>query len=601
MFGKLSSVLMAAKNRDAVVQWYTFSGTFLLLLIIVYAISHELEKGAEIIKLSKQEITDVNLILFGTNAPDVDLGNDPNASDSLNNSGNENAGGDTTAGRPSDELRKETVYRYIFSVREPSQKADSTILVEFFRSYNLQQFAIVIANYPIKCKSYFWLTSPMVYLEVIFWSLFGLIASLFYYVSEAARKDEFEKKEISVHIAKFFYTPVCAIIIFISVKALTKTGDIAIAEFSHGTMVLSFILGFFSGRTIELIGKIKDVILPVGPSTGAETVTEKKPQRVINDASKSSFSSLPLEQQDALIQEYLEHHGESWKNNFPEITGIGSARKRINDEAIDLLCVTFQVQKKASVSNPLPKIIEYKGYQIPTDVEQHDITKPNADGTIDLEAGVSRLNDIAFGTLGIPVTDGSDDYVLSCYHVLFNQELEHGNFRTDKNTSIGSRDVITPSFLDSGSASNKIGEIVEGEINQWVDIGVFKPVKDKILNHRFTKIPGPFGVYQLRRDDENKTYVQFWGNGSKRVCAFKVQNIYSSQWIEYKVNQQRETRYIQGLIQLNQPARPGDSGAPVFDSAGNYVGTLVGSDSRSAYLISARSIKVKTKYKIKTS
>ena len=112
-----------------------------------------------------------------------------------------------------------------------------------------------------------------VYLEIIFWTWFGLIASLLYNVSEALRTTEFKINEVGVHIAKFFYSPLISLVIYFSINNLISDGSISLAEFSHGTIVFAFILGFFSGRAIELLTRVKDLILPLN----AEKKEEPRP------------------------------------------------------------------------------------------------------------------------------------------------------------------------------------------------------------------------------------------------------------------------------------------------------------------------------------
>lgn len=147
-----------------------------------------------------------------------------------------------------------------------------------FKRYPKKDIPLVLVNYPLKVHSYFWLTEPAIYLEIIAWSLFGLLCSILYHVSEAIRVngiEGFKPSEVPVHIAKIFYAPICAVVIYFSVNVLTASNDISTEKFNNGSIVLFFILGFFSGRTIELLNKIKDIILPMGKKddTNASTAT----------------------------------------------------------------------------------------------------------------------------------------------------------------------------------------------------------------------------------------------------------------------------------------------------------------------------------------
>jgi hypothetical protein len=467
---------------------------------------------------------------------------------------------------------------------------------EVLRDYNTSEFPFILSSIKFRVRSFFWLTGNTQAFEIIFWSIFGVLSSLLYHGSEAIRTNTFKSSEVIVHIAKIFYAPICTIVIIFSINALTNSGDVSIEQFQYWLIILSFILGFYSGRTIELLNKLKDLILPLGKTEPGTSGKSELSQPENPEA--SSFSRLTLDDQDTLIRDYLQDHGENWRKKFPEVTGISAGRKKIENKPVDLMAIVFQVAVKKDVDLPLPKFIDFKGYKIPTDIEAYGITKPLS--TL-LEGGLSRINQREFGTIGIPVTDEQNhDYILSCFHVLFPAELQSGIKKVSSTDKITQRSVISPCLREGGQTTDKIGEVIEGEVSAWLDIGVFKPDPNGSLVNQFQKLPGPYGVKKLTRLDEHKTYVQFWGNGSKKIMAMSVLNIFSNQWIEFTVQGNPYHHYIRGLVQLGRPATGGDSGAPVFDAAGNYVGTLIGSDDKSAYMIPYHSIITYTKFRIKT-
>ncbi|GAB2799183.1 hypothetical protein GCM10027275_51260 [Rhabdobacter roseus] len=262
-------------NESIVKKWFLWVTSVLTGLVVIYLLLHFFIPGAEIIKLSKQETTDVNLILFG------ESNSFRTPTDTTKALGGEKTKREAMTDEEIDRIRKATVYTYIFSVRKPLCKADSVNFTTYFNQFNRTQFSVVIPNYPIRVKSYFWLTEGnrkqelyncnlvegSVYLEIIFWTWFGLIASLLYSVSEALKTELFDLKELNTHIAKFFYAPLCSLIIYFSINKLVSQGDIELAEFSKGTIILAFILGFFSGRAIELLTRIKDLILPLNSTS----------------------------------------------------------------------------------------------------------------------------------------------------------------------------------------------------------------------------------------------------------------------------------------------------------------------------------------------
>ncbi|MCR9171607.1 MAG: hypothetical protein NXI10_03885 [bacterium] len=130
-----------------------------------------------------------------------------------------------------------------------------------------------LSNYPFKVQSYFWLTDYWVLLEVIFWSLFGLIANLMYSVTrtkdedidgdgQADKPEVFDPNRVSEHIGKFWYTPLTAVVIYMSIDYLTASGEIQETPEGAYVVVFAFILGFFSRRTIALLRKLKDIFFP---------------------------------------------------------------------------------------------------------------------------------------------------------------------------------------------------------------------------------------------------------------------------------------------------------------------------------------------------
>lgn len=130
-------------------------------------------------------------------------------------------------------------------------------LSSFLTQYAFADFPTsFLTEYKLKVHSYFWLIEDLVFLEIIFWSLFGVLCSLFYYSSEAMAKGEFKPDQEYVHAAKLFYAPVTALIIYFSINALISNGEANLNSLRHGLIILSYVLGFFSGRTIELLTRL---------------------------------------------------------------------------------------------------------------------------------------------------------------------------------------------------------------------------------------------------------------------------------------------------------------------------------------------------------
>jgi hypothetical protein len=364
-------------------NWFLATISVLTVLVAVYMVLHMRIPGAEVIKLSKQEITDMNMILFGNNKPSRPAGDEPGEADGDAAA----AAGGVARGSsaPTDSVRRESMYNYIYSVRPPYNPKDSTAFRRQFESYSPEQFAAVMPNYPIRVKSYFWLTEGRregdqtiegsIYLEIVFWTLFGLIANLLYRVSESVRTDGFRPEEIGVHIAKFFYAPLCSLVVFFSFNMLVSQGDISVVQFSHATIVLAFILGFFSGRTVELLERIKDLLLPLNRRQEEAAAAAAAAAAVPQD-----FATLKMSQQTELAQAASEKNLSEWQKTYVGLKGVIPWKKTstTNGQTPETVLL-FQVELPEGApdhTGQIPAFITYKGYQIPTEVELTRMPKP---------------------------------------------------------------------------------------------------------------------------------------------------------------------------------------------------------------------------------
>ncbi len=160
------------------------------------------------------------------------------------------------------------VIHYLENILPESE--DSTVW-NLVATYKIKHLITILPTYSFKVSSFFWLSGAKIFLEIVFWSLFGLMANLMFSVTKATK---FDKKRIPEHIGKIFYTPFSAIIIYLSINGLINEGAIVIDGVGKSVIVLAFILGFFTRRTILLLGKVKDLILPTGKDDIEPTTLE---------------------------------------------------------------------------------------------------------------------------------------------------------------------------------------------------------------------------------------------------------------------------------------------------------------------------------------
>lgn len=243
--------------------WLTRTSILTLALIAIYISLHlYFSEGKRLVTLSSKQIADISTLInnhdtIGVKCHLVIIKKEKVLyCDSLQNS------------------KEQTIAKikaYLESTLEDKIAPDFYLDLDTTLSqFRASEFIYVLSNTKIQVSSLFWLTGKLQFLEIIFWSLFGVVASLLYYGSEAMRTGNFNSKELAVHVAKFFYAPLCTIIIILSINVLSSEGDVSIDTFQYWLIVLSFILGFFSGRTIELLNKIKDLILPQGKASDQE-------------------------------------------------------------------------------------------------------------------------------------------------------------------------------------------------------------------------------------------------------------------------------------------------------------------------------------------
>ena len=134
-------------------------------------------------------------------------------------------------------------------------------------------------------ESYFWLTGPAVYFEIIFWSLFGVLASLLFSLGLVARncttderdpKTVFDSSEIPYQVAKLLYAPLCTLVIILGYNFFSDANIVDISS-SNGVVVFAFISGFYSARVVAFLDRLKEVLLPAGaPGSSSNTDTSKK-------------------------------------------------------------------------------------------------------------------------------------------------------------------------------------------------------------------------------------------------------------------------------------------------------------------------------------
>jgi hypothetical protein len=292
-------------------EWYRFLVLLLLILVTAYLLSHIIlgrldpTAGYEYVKLDKEQIQQIDRIYFS------------NVDDSL---------AVAVTDCPADSPK---VYRVVDYIRvEFSNKVDSAQLQEIFTHLlpaKPLEATGFLGNIRLRIRSYFWLTGPEVYFEIVFWSWFGVIASLLFNLGMVARNKTtnlqdpatlFDSSEIPYQFAKLFYAPLCTLALVLGYNYFTDENIVDISS-SKGVIVFAFVGGFYSARVVALLDRLKEVLLPNGSIPESQSITT---------ASQTMLANIKvlLELDDSFTPEEV-------RNDIIEI-GLGNATVILKNE-----------------------------------------------------------------------------------------------------------------------------------------------------------------------------------------------------------------------------------------------------------------------------
>lgn len=167
-------------------------------------------------------------------------------------------------------MNRKQVQRFLTMRFEQWEKGQRNTILVLIQRLSNRSVVTFLAATKFKVRSYFWSTGKAAYLEIVFWTLFGVLCSILYYVTEAIRaaaKDPaspgFDPDEIPNHFARLAYAPIVSLILVFGYQFFSGEQFAAI-ETGKGMLIISFLLGFYSGRAMKLLDKIKEILLPFG-------------------------------------------------------------------------------------------------------------------------------------------------------------------------------------------------------------------------------------------------------------------------------------------------------------------------------------------------
>ena len=238
-------------------SWLLMLCFLLSIVIIGYVASHNIWKGKQYVQLDKQQILILNKY----------LNNDPGKS--------------TRTDSILLYRQQRDAYLIAFLKSEMHQQLDQKEFaqtMDLVGKMNHESVIDYLAEKKFLVHSIFWLTGNKTYIEALLWSLMGVLVSLIYYVSIANTKSlhtagtddsgSFDPAEISGQVAKMFYAPTCTIVLILGYQYLIDANNSMIdISVNNGLIVFSFISGFFSGRVMRFLDRLKELILPFGTSS----------------------------------------------------------------------------------------------------------------------------------------------------------------------------------------------------------------------------------------------------------------------------------------------------------------------------------------------
>ncbi|QIL42371.1 trypsin-like peptidase domain-containing protein [Pedobacter sp. HDW13] len=331
---------------------------------------------------------------------------------------------------------------------------------------------------------------------------------------------------------------------------------------------------------------------------------------------EKQFSGLETTQQDSLIDNAIEENYDNWKAQYPNIVGCSSGLKVTDGSPQPQKAIIFKVSdKKTAVqlagSKSIPPEISYKGLSIPTDVIQINqprtmqIQHPGDNYAISLIGTNVSLDQQAkdFGSVGLKVKRGNDEFMLSCCHVYYpiaignlNPVLADNQFQTPLHqlqtmVTIPSKEYRS---LQGKSPSPVLtGFAVEGRLSRYVDAALSVITQGSLDNSSFfynglgqRKVTAELPDDQIKKGLE----VEIFGCVSGRITG-KVKEIAKRTEVRIVGPGYAFTYQFNDLIVVEAGCQPGDSGAPVLTPKGEVVGILSAGDTELSYVVPFQSIK----------
>lgn len=275
--------------------------------------------------------------------------------------------------------------------------------------------------------------------------------------------------------------------------------------------------------------------------------------------------------------------------SIPGFKGLGAGLKTTEGKVTQTLALIFYVfQKTPDNEGKVPKVVNYRGIPLVTDVREVGavslLAGNEADRATPYQMGGSISEDmlgqaVSFGTRTLLVVKDKKEYLLTCYHVACNSLFKKGTY------SLGSNkvNVVLPSSLVTTGKRTFRLPVAMGSFNNLYDVALieienaslFNGMPDVVFDQFYTRDELKSGLFK-------GIPLSKYGAATQRGKAGML-IAYHSEQVEVSTNQQL---MMSGLVESSPMSESGDSGAPVVDARnGKLVGFIVAGNSQVSYIL----------------
>lgn len=309
-------------------QWLAFFGMLLFAWTVLYLVAHSNYgiSGYEHARFTDADIRHINSILVSENTEETVFSDytvkhrvsnandgflDAYPSDSTQPLSFASDYPETTYinNLPEDKDRKERVKKAMVYVSsqygnliDDEQMAN---IQRYLYTFTARETGIFLADYRLRIRSFFWLTGAMIYAEVVFWTIFGVLCSLLLFVGASIRKGNDIQRDVLYQAARLLYAPFSGLILVLAYSYL-KGGSSLDIQPNEGIIVFAFLLGFYSGTIMEWLDRLRTIIFntqqvqespqPYRPQQTQQDYQPQPQQAPVEEQHAQPVGKVPVEQ-----------------------------------------------------------------------------------------------------------------------------------------------------------------------------------------------------------------------------------------------------------------------------------------------------------------